>query len=174
MTALKPSRLPIGALALVATGLVAVATYEGYEPKARPPVPGDVPTVGFGSTTHADGTPVRAGETITPPAALALMVRDVTAKEGALKICLAGVWLHQHEYNAIVSVAYSVGSAAVCHSSIPAKLRAGEFEAACRTILDFKKVQGRDCCLPKNKTFCGGICTRRQAEYRQCLGSEPT
>jgi lysozyme len=170
MTSLKTLRAPIAALALTATGLVTIAIHEGYEPKARPPVPGDVPTVGFGSTTHADGTPVRMGETIAPPAALALMVRDVSVKEGALKTCLDGVLLHQREYDAFTSLAYNVGPAAICRSSIPARLRAGEHAAACRTILEFRNVQGRDCCLPKNKTFCGGLCARRRGEYEMCMG----
>jgi lysozyme len=171
MTLSTSLRVAVGAMTLGAGGLVSLALYEGYEPTARPPVKGDVPTVGFGSTRHADGTPVVAGEVITPPRALALMARDVRAKEGVLKTCLGDVALTQDEYDALVSLAYNVGPSAVCRSSIPAKLKAGDYAAACRTILDFKRVQGRDCSLPANKRFCGGIWTRRQAEAATCLGS---
>jgi lysozyme len=167
------ARVLIGTLSISAIGFAAgIVAWEGYTDKAIQPVPGDAPTYGFGSTVRADGKPVRMGDTITPPAALQLAVRDVTAKEGAIKKCLEGVTLFQHEYDAFVSLAYNVGPAAVCGSSIPAKLKAGEYEAACRTILDFKKVQKRDCSLPENKTFCGGVWTRRQADYRMCLGEK--
>ena len=164
-------RVSIAALILSAAGFSYIALDEGYAPKAVPPVPGDVPTYGLGSTTHADGTPVKAGETITPPEAIQLAVRDISVKEAALKRCIpAEVKLTQGEYDAIVSLAYNVGPGAVCASSIPRKLAAGDYAAACRTILDFKRVQGRDCSLPENRSFCGGIWTRRQREYRQCMG----
>lgn len=164
-------RVSIAALILSAAGFSFIALDEGYAPKAVPPVPGDVPTYGLGSTTHADGTPVKAGETIAPPEAIQLAVRDISVKEAALKRCIpAEVKLTQGEYDAIVSLAYNVGAGAVCVSSIPRKLAAGDYAAACRTILDFKRVQGRDCSLPENRSFCGGIWTRRQREYRQCMG----
>jgi len=163
-------RFLVGSLSLAATALVGIVAYEGYTDKAVRPVPGDVPTYGFGSTVKADGKPVQMGDTITPPAALALAARDIALKEGALKACLGDVRLTQGEYDAYVSLSYNVGASAVCKSSIPVKLKAGQYEAACRTILDFKKVQGRDCCAPENKNFCSGICKRRQSEYQTCMG----
>ena len=80
--------------------------------------------------------------------------------------------LYQHEYDAFVDLAYNVGPAAVCRSSIPVKLAAGNYEAACRTILDFKKVQARDCSLPENLRFCGGVWVRRQQMAHLCLTGE--
>jgi lysozyme len=44
------ARIAIAALTLSAAGLIGIATSEGWEPVAKPPVPGDVPTGGFGST----------------------------------------------------------------------------------------------------------------------------
>ena len=164
------TRAAVATLALSAAGLVGIVGYEGYTGGAIRPVPGDKPTYGFGSTVKADGKPVQLGDTITPPAALTLAARDIRIKEGALKACLSDVFLTQYEYDAIVSLAYNFGPSAVCRSSLPAKFRAGEYEAGCKTILDFKKVQGRDCSLPENKSFCGGLWTRRQREYRQCIG----
>jgi lysozyme len=110
------------------------------------------------------------GDKITPPAALALVARDIAVKEGALKACFGEVALTQGEYDAYVSLAYNVGAGAVCRSSIVGKLQRGDYAAACRTILDFRNVQGRNCCLPENRSFCGGICTRRQKEYQTCMG----
>lgn len=30
--------------------------------------------------------------------------------------------------------------------------------------------QGKDCAQPTNARLCGGLATRREAEYRQCIG----
>ncbi len=163
------NRITIAALGFSALGLGTLAGYEGWVFTAAPPVPGDKPTYAFGSTTRPDGSPVQLGDKITPPAGLALMVRTVTMKEQTLKGCI-NAKLFQHEYDAYVSLAYNVGAGKVCDSSIPGKLEREEYEAACKTILDFKKVQGRDCSAPENKGFCGGVWTRRNAEYRRCMG----
>jgi lysozyme len=163
-------RFPAAVLSLSVASLIGLAIHEGFTDKAVHPVKGDVPTYGFGSTRKADGTPVKMGDTIAPPAALQLLARDVAIQEGALKACLDGVSLTQGEYEAYVSLAYNVGSVAICKSSIPAKLKVGEYAAACRAILSFNQVQGRNCCLPENKSFCGGVCKRRQAEYQTCVG----
>ena len=53
-------RIAVAALGLSAAGLVGIAHYEGYSDRAISPVPGDVPTIGFGSTRHADGRPVKS------------------------------------------------------------------------------------------------------------------
>jgi len=50
-------------LALSASGLVGIAVYEGYRPKAYDDGVG-VQTVGFGSTTHSNGARCAA---VTPP-----------------------------------------------------------------------------------------------------------
>ncbi|WP_217350394.1 glycoside hydrolase family protein [Azonexus fungiphilus] len=162
-------RVPIALLAASLTLGGGLALKEGFTPTAIRPVPGDRPTYGHGSTVRADGQPVQMGDKITPTAALQLMVRDVSAKESVLRKCIDAP-LHQYEFDAFVSLAYNVGAESLCRSSIPRKLAAGDYAGACRTILDFKRVQGRDCSLAQNKGFCGGVWARRQDEYRQCVG----
>jgi hypothetical protein len=36
--------------------------------------------------------------------------------------------------------------------------------------LRWRFFQGKDCALPANARLCGGLATRREAEYHQCLG----
>jgi len=165
------TRYAIATLALSALGFVGIVGQEGYTDTAIRPVPGDVATNGFGSTTGDNGQPLQLGEKTDPVRAVKRAVRDVSAKESVLKGCISAD-LHQHEYDALVDLAYNVGPAAVCRSSIPKKLAAGAYEAACQTILDFKKVQGRDCSLPENRSFCGGVWTRRQQMTHLCLTGE--
>ncbi len=154
-------------LALSAAALVGIATHEGYSDKAIIPVPGDVPTIGFGTTEG-----VKLGDRITPPKALARALADVQKFEGALKQCVS-VPLHQYEYDAFVSLAYNVGPTAFCGSTLVRKLNAGDYPGACDEILRWRFFQGKDCALAVNQKLCGGLWTRRQAEAKQCAGGQP-
>lgn len=160
-------RQSIGALALSAVALVGIALNEGYSDKAITPVPGDVPTIGFGTTQG-----VKIGDKITPPKALARALADVQKYEGAVKKCVT-VPLTQNEYDAYIDLAYNIGTAAFCGSTAVKRLNAYDYTGACEAILLFKKFQGRDCSLLENKHLCGGIWTRRQAAHQQCTGAAP-
>ncbi len=92
--------------------------------------------------------------------------------EGALKQCVT-VPLAQHEYDALVSFSYNVGSRAFCQSTLVRKLNAEDYAGACSELLRWRFFQGKDCALPANARLCGGLATRREAEYRQCIGERP-
>lgn len=172
------NRIAIGALALSAVGFVGIVSHESYTGSAIEPLPGDRPTYGLGSTFRPDGSPVKMGDKITPPAAIALSARQIEVKEVALKRCLP-VKLYQHEYDAYVSLAYNVGPGAICNSSIPGKLIAEDYAGACAAILSFDKF--RDPTKPKVQNpktgkwehplvKIRGLTLRREDEYRQCMG----
>lgn len=152
-------------LALSAAGLVAIAVNEGYTDKAVIPVPGDKPTIGFGTT---DG--VKLGDRTTPPQALARALTDVQSYEGALKRCVT-VPLHQFEYDAYVSLAYNVGPGAFCGSTLVKLLNQGDYDGACKQILRWRYYQGADCSLTVNQRLCGGLWSRRQQEAARCQGA---
>ena len=160
----------IVALSLSASALVALVMHEGYTDRALIPVKGDVPTIGFGSTTRPDGTPVQMGDTTTPPKALARALVDVQKFEESIKTCVR-VPLHQHEYDTYVIFSYNVGSRAFCNSTLVRKLNAGDYVGACAELLRWRYFQGKDCGLPEYARLCGGLAKRRQAEHRQCLGN---
>ncbi len=170
---MKAARTAIAGLFLAASTLVGIASYEGYTDHAVIPVPGDVPTIGHGTTKG-----VKMGDTITPTRALIRLLDDASKCERALKECIAAP-LYPHEFGAYVSLAYNVGAGAVCNSSIPGKLAAGQYEAACKTILDFNGFKDRSKPKVQNpKTgkwdyphvVLRGLAIRRQAEYQQCMG----
>lgn len=160
-------RSTVAGLTLSASALVGIVLHEGYSDRAIIPVPGDVPTIGFGTTSG-----VKLGDTITPPQALARALTDVQQFEGALKQCVT-VPLAQHEYDALVSFSYNVGSREFCQSTLVRKLNAGDYAGACSELLRWRFFKGKDCALPANARLCGGLVTRRQAEYRQCIGEAP-
>ena len=157
-------RRTVAGLSLSAAALVGILLHEGYTDRAVIPVKGDVPTIGFGATTG-----VKPGDTTTPPEALARALADVQQFEGALKQCVT-VPLAQHEYDALVSFSYNVGSHAFCQSTLVKKLNAEDYAGACSELLRWRFFQGKDCALPANAGVCGGLAKRREAEYRQCIG----
>jgi lysozyme len=119
-------------------------------------VPGDVPTIGFGTTGG-----VKMGDTITPGKALGRALTDIQKFEGAIKQCVT-VPLHQHEYDSYLSLAYNVGSGAFCRSTLVKKLNAFDYAGACQQILVWDKFKGQP---------LRGLTLRRQAEYKQCMGA---
>ena len=167
-----PQRRTVAALTLSAAALVGIVLHEGYTDRAVIPVKGDVPTIGFGTTSGVKLGDTTLGDTTTPPKALARALTDVQKFEGALKQCVT-VPLAQHEYDALVSFSYNVGSRAFCQSTLVKKLNAEDYTGACAELLRWRFFQGKNCALPTNAKLCGGLATRRQAEYRQCLGETP-
>lgn len=156
-------RTQAGALVLSVAALAAIAGYEGYRSTAYIPVPGDVPTIGHGTTRYEDGKPVKMGDKVTPERAQVLLRNDASTFERAVERC-APVPMHQHEYDAFVSLAYNIGEIAFCKSTLVRKLNAGDYAGACREILKWDKFKGQP---------LRGLTLRRQAEYRQCTGGNP-
>ena len=151
------NRIQVASLALSASALVGIVMHEGYSDRAIIPVPGDVPTIGFGTT---DG--VKMGDRITPPKALQRALSDVSKFEGAVKRCVS-VPLYQHEYDAYLSLSYNIGSQAFCSSTLVRKLNAQDYAGACMEILRWDKFKGA--ALP-------GLSDRRKQEFKLCRGSD--
>lgn len=148
--------------ALSVTGAVGlIAGYEGFSNTAYIPVPGDVPTIGYGQTYYADGSKVKMGDTISKTEAqkqLTLLTRrDFADKLGN---CVK-VPLYQNEFDAYVSLAYNIGTAAFCKSTLVKKLNQGDYVGACSQILRWNKSGGR---------VLKGLDNRRRQEYKLCMG----
>ncbi len=148
-------RASVAALVLSAAGLVSILQQESYTSTAIIPVPGDVLTIGFGTTEG-----VKMGDRITPPKAIARALTDVQKFEGALHQCVH-VPLAQNEYDAYVSLSYNIGSTAFCGSTLVRKLNAGDYVGACAEILKWDRFKGKP---------LAGLTKRRQDEYRGCVG----
>ena len=148
-------RKHIATISLSATALVALLLHEGYRENAYLPLAGDVPTIGFGTTSG-----VKLGDKTTPEKALSVAMRDVQAFEGALKECVT-VPLSQNEYDAYISLSYNIGSGAFCRSTLVRRLNQGDYIGACNQILRWDQFKGKP---------LAGLAKRRQEEYRKCLG----
>lgn len=152
---MRMDRKAIAACCLSAAALVGLLTHEGYSDQAIIPVPGDVPTIGFGTTGD-----VRMGDKTTPVRALARALEDINKFEGAIKQCVK-VPLAQYEYDAYISLSYNIGSGAFCRSTLVKKLNTGDYAGACTAILDWDKFKGKP---------LRGLTLRRQDEYKKCMG----
>ncbi len=160
-------RISAAALALSAAAFVRLTQMEGYTERAVIPVPGDVPTFGFGSTRREDGTPVKLGDKIDATSAVRLSLSEIQGAEVELKRCVTAA-LTQGEYDSLVSLAYNVGAASVCKSTMVKLHNASQHEAACAEFDRWTFFQGRDCKLVENK--CSGLVKRRAAERALCEG----
>ena len=148
-------RLKLAALSLSASALVGIASWEGFRSTAYIPIPGDVPTIGFGTTAG-----VKMGDTIDPVKALQRKIVDINKFEGALKECVQ-VPLSQQEYDSYLSLAYNIGPTAFCNSTLVKKLNSQDYAGACKEILRWNRAGGK---------VVQGLSNRREAEYRQCIG----
>lgn len=149
------TRIKVAALALSAAGFVGVVLHESYTESAVIPIPGDVPTLGFGTTEG-----VRMGDRTTPPKALVRALSDLAKYEGAVKKCVH-VPLFQHEYDAATSLAYNIGTTAFCNSTVVKRFNAGDYAGACAAFEMWNKANGR---------VVRGLAIRRAQERAQCEG----
>lgn len=157
---MSKARTAITALALSAAGLAGIMQYEGYRSAAYIPVPGDVPTIGHGTTRYENGAPVQMGDRVTPERAQVLLRNDASKFERAVKRC-APVPMYPYEYDAFVSLAYNIGESAFCKSTLVRKLNAGDYAGACREIEKWVYFKGKT--LP-------GLVKRRADERARCEG----
>lgn len=148
------TRTKVAALSLSAAALVGIAVSEDFRGTAYRDIVG-VWTIGWGTTEG-----VKAGDRIDPTKALQRKLTDVQKFEGALKQCVK-VPLHQHEYDALISLAYNIGAGAFCRSTLVRKLNAGDYAGACLQILAWNKAGGQE---------VRGLTMRREREYKQCMG----
>lgn len=153
------NRQGVAALILSASALIGIAVHEGYREDAYIPVPGDVPTIGFGSTTNLDGSPVRLGQRTTSVEALKRLGKDVERFETAVKTCTP-VPMYQYEFDAYVSLTYNIGPNAFCKSTLAKKLVQYDYEGACKEILRWDRFKGKP---------LKGLTIRRQEEYITCM-----
>jgi len=177
------ARVAVALLSLSATGLIAIATKEHYTDTAIIPTKGDVPTIGFGSTKHEDGSPVRLGERTDPVRALHIVGAHVGREEAAFRDSLPGVKLTQGEYDLYLDFTYQYGIGnwrvssmrrellATVHAADPAP----HYLAACNALLRWRKAGGYDCSTlinGKPNKRCWGVWERQLERHAKCLAEQ--
>jgi lysozyme len=157
-------RSTIAVMVLAASTLVGIAAHESYRDEAYIPVPGDVPTIGFGHTAG-----VHMGDKTTPVRSLQVLLDEIDSvyAQGVRKCVTAP--LYPYEFGAYVSLAYNIGLGNFCRSAKPGNppnlidlINTEQYAAACERIEAFKYGPGRKV-LP-------GLVKRRAEERKVCEG----
>lgn len=162
-------RLVVASLSLSAVAFVGILKHEGYTSTAVIPIPGDRPTLGFGSTFHEDGSPVKMGDTTTPQKAVSRTLSHIAKDETILKQCVKSP-LTQTEYDVLVEFSYWFGAKRTCNSDIVRHINSGSYVDACAAYLLYRKAAGKDCSVASNK--CSGVWKRAQERNIKCLTNQ--
>ena len=134
--------------------IAAIATNEGFMPKAYQDVVG-VWTIGYGETKG-----VKKGDVTTKERAMVQLNASVDAHARGMIKCIK-VPISQNEFDAYTSFTYNVGVGAFCNSNVARDLNAGRYEQACKDLLQWDHAGGKK--YP-------GLTRRRQEEYKICMG----
>lgn len=142
-------------LKISSDGLKLLADYEGCRLEPYQCSAG-VWTDGIGNTTG-----VVPGRSITPRQAAEGLIANVLHVEAELTRCLT-VQPPQRVYDALVSLAFNVGTAKLCSSNIVDRLNERNWRAACRQLPRWTYVKG---------VFNQGLANRRAREMAWCLSA---
>ncbi|MEI8385749.1 MAG: lysozyme [Nitrosomonadaceae bacterium] len=116
-------------------GLNIIKEFEQLRLKAYIPAPGDVPTIGWGTTAG-----VKMGDTIDLKTADQYLRRDVHSCEDAVSLA-CGELLTQSQFDACVSLTYNIGGGAFRQSTLVKKIKSHDPLAA-DEFLRWDKFQG--------------------------------
>lgn len=124
--------------------------------------PAGVPTIGYGHTVG-----VQMGDTITPAQADGYLAADLVAYAQNVKRMLAGAPTSQHEFDAMVSLAFNIGLNGFEKSTVLRLHKAGDKVGAARAFEMWCKamVNGQLQTLP-------GLLARRQREAAYYLTAD--
>ena len=124
-------------------GLELIKDFEGFSSTSYLDVV-NIPTIGWGNTFYEDGRKVKLGEQISKTDALKLL-EVVANRDFADKIFPSiKVKVSQNQFDAMVSLAYNIGTGAFLKSTLLKKVNAGDFAGAGEEFLRWNKANGKE------------------------------
>jgi lysozyme len=142
-------------------GLALIKAFEACRLHAYLPTAHDVPTIGWGTTRCADGSPVRIGMVWTQAQADACFAADVARFAGKVRHLLGSVATQWFEFDALVSLAYNIGLGAFEESTLLRLHRDGNRGGAAAQFARWNRQAG---------TILTGLTRRRAAEAAHYRG----
>ena len=109
-------------------GIDLICGFEGLRLKAYDDGVG-VWTIGFGTTIYPNGIRVKKGDICTEAQAKAYMAHDLKKFESTVNSAVT-VPINQNQFDALVSLAYNIGTGAFSKSTLVKKLNAGDIRGA--------------------------------------------
>lgn len=143
-----------GAAAVIALATPFIAGWEGKRNYAYIPVPGDRPTICYGSTAG-----VKMGDYKTDAECEALLKREVGEFWARMDPCVDDA-VPVSVQASILELGYNVGTAAACKSTMVRKANAGAYREACAELDRWVKASGRT---------LKGLVNRRNASQEMCV-----
>lgn len=134
-------------------GLALIRRFEGFRAGAYR-CPAGVWTIGYGHTSQAGPPKVRPGMTMSEAEARRVLAADVDLFARDVRAALTRD-VPPHQFSALVSFAFNVGSGAFRRSSVLAAVNAGDFAAVPERLSRWVKADGRT---------LEGLVRRRRAE----------
>lgn len=117
--------------------------FEGLWLEAKPD-PINIPTIGWGTIRHPNGTKVKVGDKCTIKQANEWLLQEIAEKEKAVAKLTEGVKLTQGQYDALVSFVYNVGEGSLKRSTLLKKILLNPNDATIeQEFLRFNKASGR-------------------------------
>ena len=110
------------------SGVDLICNFEGLRLKAYDDGVG-VWTIGYGTTKYPNGIRVKKGDTCTLDQAKAYMQNDLKSFEQTVNNAV-NVPISQNQFDALVSLAYNIGSNAFKNSTLVKRLNEGNYKAA--------------------------------------------
>lgn len=111
-------------------------------------------TIGFGTTIYPNGHPVQEGDVCTEIQAEQYLHNDLATFERTVNSAVK-VPIHQHQFDALVSLTYNIGSNAFRHSTLLKNLNNHDYKAAAEQFDVWNRGGGR---------VLKGLVRRRQIE----------
>jgi GH24 family phage-related lysozyme (muramidase) len=142
------------AVAVVALATPFIASWEGKRNAAYIPIPGDVPTICYGSTNG-----VKLGDRKTDAECLELLKREVGEYYDRIDPCVNDN-VPVSVQASILELAYNVGTGGACKSTMVRRANAGDYAGACAELDKWVKAQGRT---------IRGLVNRRNASQEMCM-----
>lgn len=170
---MSKARIIATSLTASAAGLALWVASEGLRTDAYIPTKGDVPTIGAGATFYEDGTKVKLGDKITREYAEKLAQNHLSGCAWQVASAIPGVKLNQTEMDLYANFTCQFGIGNFRKSSMRRNLIAGDYRAACDSLLKYRYQAGRDCSLSKNwgPKGCKGVWTRQLERHAMCIGA---
>ena len=134
-------------------GLKLIAQFEGCYLQAYL-CPANVWTIGIGTTIYPNGVKVKKGDKCTLEQAHEYLAHDMIEFEKTVNDSVK-VPLSQNQFDALVSLAYNIGSGAFKNSTLLKKLNAKDYAGAADQFLVWNKGGGK---------VLKGLVRRRDAE----------
>lgn len=141
--------------ATIALAVPQVSKFEGMWLVAKPDtLARGIPTVCFGETEG-----VKTGDRYTPQQCADQLAKKLPRYLDEIDACIT-VDISPRTRASILSMAYNIGSPAMCHSTTMKLLNAGDSVGACNAMLAYTHSGGQ---------FRQGLANRRAAERKDCL-----